>query len=194
VNASEARCRLTILGMFHDPEGLENNRSCYLVTLTFPDPEPTVEQGMAMWDSFKTGVLAKHGYVGVRVFERGEQHGRLHIHVVTWQRWDAKMLWERGRAYGFGRVDIRERPLSRACYAAKYLTKPARFPLPKRTRKWACFGFQGTRREDCVWEIKSCVLVAECPQERPERTWIMHNPDHEHTTCTKEVGHIDIPF
>lgn len=133
---------------------------CYLWTLTFPDALTRGDPRLAMkcWDSFGRW-LRKTGKLGVRALERGEK-GAFHFHVATPQRWDAAEMWEMGERYGFGRVNVRERPVDRAKYIAKYIGKAAgREWLPLRMRQWACFGFKGVSQLNVKRREKTRVLI-----------------------------------
>lgn len=102
---------------------------------------------MKRWDSFRKW-LDKHDRMGVRALERGEK-GAFHFHVATPQWWDAKEMWDAGERYGFGRVNVRVRPIEKAYYIAKYVGKGTdRRWLPRGMRQWACFGFKGVSAQD----------------------------------------------
>jgi hypothetical protein len=135
-------------------------KACYLWTLTFPDALTRGDPRLAMkrWDSFRKW-LDKTGKLGVRALERGEK-GAFHFHVATPQWWDAREMWDAGDRYGFGRVNVRERPIAAAYYLAKYVGKgTGRKWLPRGMRQWGCFGFKGVSAQNLRWTEKARVVV-----------------------------------
>lgn len=147
--ASYYACVLSIQWLFRPADQRELTdppapTACYLWTFTFPDALTRGEPRLAMkrWDSFRVW-LHKTGKVLVRSIERGEK-GAYHFHAATPQFWAAREIWDAGERYGFGRVDVRKRPISAAYYLAKYVGKGAGGEwLPRGMRQWACVGFEG---------------------------------------------------
>jgi len=169
-NRSRYACILTIQQLF--VESLWNqNPACYLHTLTFANPEPEVSEAMRRLNSFGNW-LRKTGKVAVRVIERGGESGRVHYHLVSSQKWSSKEMWSVLPKYGFGRYDVRCRPIERAYYAAKYVGKKNhRFPLPYGTRSWGVIGMKGVTRKSVEISKKELALVANSPQLVDVLTW-----------------------
>jgi len=156
-------CRLSIRSLaagdlWHQPE-----KCGYLHSLTFPNPEPDETEAARRFHDFASHYLNRTGKRCVRVMERGGGTGRLHYHLVSSQRWDAKEMWRVLPKYGFGRYNVKPVDAKGMLYVAKYLLKRARFPLAPRTRKWGCIGFEGTRWTDVEVVEKVLTLVAEEP-------------------------------
>jgi len=161
---------LTIQKLFVESLWNQNPR-CYLHTLTFANPEPDVPEAMRRLNSFANW-LRETGKVCVRVVERGGENGRVHFHLVSSQKWSAKQMWSVLPRYGFGRYDVRARPVERAYYAAKYVGKVNRqWPLPKGTRSWGCTGVKPVGRRDVVITKKEIDLVAWEPQFADVLVW-----------------------
>lgn len=142
-------------------------KHCYLWTLTFPDALTRGDPVRAMerWDSFRKW-LDKTEKVGVRALERGDK-GAYHFHVATPQWWDAREMWDAGERYGFGRVNVRVRPVSAAYYIAKYVGKGTdRKWLPRGMRQWGCFGFRGVSVKNLKWTEKVRELVPNFAREK----------------------------
>jgi len=150
--------QLTVMKLF-TVDLWNQNPSCYLHTLTFPDPEPTVDEAMRRFHSFAVEIH-KRGMVCVRVIERGGQHGRVHYHLVSAQRWDVRETRALLVGRGFGRYDVRVRPVERAYYAGKYIGKKSwRFPLPRGCRSWGAVGVDPVRAVDVLVKKREIHLV-----------------------------------
>jgi len=147
-------CRLTVKamclpevvgGLFPAP------RWVYLHTLTFADPEPAYDEARRRWNSFRTSFLERGARFGVVVPQWGEKTQRLHFHLVTTERFDAKETAAALKRYGFGRYDVRRRPAWKdrtlaemhpaAWYAARYVARRVGCPVElKGARMWSVFG------------------------------------------------------
>jgi len=159
-NLSRAACQLTIMRIM--APDLWNQAplagSCYLHTLTFPNPEPSEVEAMKRFNAF-TMWARRTGKVFVRVVERGDATGRLHFHLVSSQRWSAREMSKALPRWGFGRYDVRERPIERAFYAAKYVGKRGKVhKLKQGTRTWGACGITPTRARDVEVTKKELVL------------------------------------
>jgi len=153
--SSRWACRLSVLGLIspkHVPWDAPD--WVYLHTLTFADPEPSYEIARQRFRSF-VNWLNETGKFGVAVPEFGEKTGRLHFHLVSSVRWNAKEMWAVCARYGFGRYDVRPRPAwerrpnatdsgrihPAAYYLAKYIGKRSKWPdALKGSRQWSIFG------------------------------------------------------
>jgi len=149
---------------------LEGYPCSYLHTLSFADPEPSYEEARARWNNFGKWLERTRKW-GVCVPEWGRKTGRIHFHLVTAERWEVAELREVLPKYGFGKVyDVRERPWSSACYAAKYVSKSDGRPDGmKGIRLWSVFGKKWfphgvSRASDCEMTTKKLYVVAEAPQ------------------------------
>lgn len=142
---------------------------CFLWTWTFPDRDTRQDARLAMkrWDSVRKW-LHKTGKVCVRVIERGDEGEKaFHFHLVTPQWWDARQMLEVGKRYGFGRVNVKEIPIERAVYVAKYVGKQYGASwLPKGMRMWAAIGFEGVSVKNLRKRERIKVVVPEEPREQ----------------------------
>lgn len=134
-NLTKAACELSILNLFSEA------KFCYLWTYTFPDDVLPVEAARR-WRLFVRWHV-ETGKKCVRVLESGSLHGRWHYHCVTPNRWDVNEVREAAQRCGFGRINVKRIPATRARYVAKYLNKSSRVQLAKGQRRWACVGFNG---------------------------------------------------
>lgn len=165
---SRAACLLTIKAIFLPSWDLAPE-SCYLHTLTFADPEPDYREARRRWASF-THWLNRSGFYGVAVPQFGTQTRRLHFHLVTCKRPESREWWDVLGRYGFGRYDVRERPVAVASYAARYVARRDYWPSELRgMRSWSVFGqkhfrWPPTRTVDVKIRNSRSVLVAWAPQ------------------------------
>jgi len=127
----------------------------YLWTFTFKEVVVPVEVRQR-WNRLLTYLRRRlPAWCGIRVYELhpgrwGEFSHGLHIHVVTTRFQDIRVVLHQARLAGFGRVNVKRIPRSRAPYVGKYLQK-RRSPLLKGWRLWAAFG--PTARSRCSdWE------------------------------------------
>lgn len=181
-------CRLTIRAMLMPRRVPWDAPDClYLHTLTFKDPEPSYKEGRARWNSFATNFLngPDSEWFGVCVPQWGEITKRLHFHLVTTIRPDAKEWWAAVDAYGFGRYDVRKRPSWRikpcigmpsgkiheaAWYAARYVARRDYWPEELRGgRSWSVFGRKRFPHPPCaVRDVritgKSLTVIPESPK------------------------------
>lgn len=116
---------------------------CYLWSFTFPDEIPPRE-ALKRWELFRKW-LQRSGKVAVRVLERGTKgERRWHFHTVSPQRWDVNQVRPIAERHGFGRINVRRIPASRARYVAKYIGKQfADEDGRANVRLWSCIGFHG---------------------------------------------------
>jgi len=146
-------CILSIRWLFRDIDFRDlsddvPNRWAFLWTFTFADPVTRNSPVLAAqcWADFANDKRMR-GRVYVHSFERAPGTGFCHYHAVTPDWWDVDDIREISEHHGFGRIDVKKIPASKAEYIAKYLTKE--FPdLPRRVRKWACHGFDGVKASD----------------------------------------------
>lgn len=189
---SAVACRLTIHGMFQRSARRDVNgpywytpKSCYLHTLTFANPEPSYEEARKRWNSFASNYLNKGGRFGVCVPQWGEKTGRLHFHLVSSERWDASEMHVALQRYGFGRYDVRERPVEVAAYAARYVGKRNGRPLEvKGARLWSAFGAKHfpngvSKTGDCKMVTKCLTIVADSPQPFSDRLTVTIHTQNE---------------
>jgi len=120
--------------------------------------------------------MRKTGKQAVRVIQLGDETGRVHFHLVSWQRWDVTEMRDALERHGFGRVyDVRERPWSRAIYAARYVGRKPKWKLPRGVRQWGCIGMKGVRAVDVSVTKRSLHLVTEQSDWHPDFvTWVSH--------------------
>jgi len=85
----------------------------------------------------------------VHSFEMAPDSGYWHFHAVTPERWDVNEIRAVSNEHGFGRIHVKEIPVSEVKYLAKYVAKP-NAQMPRGARKWACHGFKGIRAADVV--------------------------------------------
>lgn len=133
----------------------------YLWTFTFADKECREDGRLAMarWAPFQEW-LKRSGHRGVRAIERGYRSGHFHFHVVTDQWWSATEIHAKCKEYRIGRPDVKEVPVERISYIAKYVGKlKPRWKMPKGMRLWAAFGFQGCRTNAIRFSEKTLTVV-----------------------------------
>ena len=153
-NRTKAACELSILQLFSDA------KSCYLWTYTFPDDVLPAEAARR-WRLFVRWHI-ETGRKCVRVLESGSLHGRWHYHCVTPNRWDVNEVRAAAERFGFGRINVKRIPASRARYVAKYLNKTSRGKLAKGQRRWACVGFDGVAVNRVRYASKTRYLPEYC--------------------------------
>jgi len=153
-------------------------KCCYLHTLTFADPEPSYVEARARWNSFQVNFLNKNGWYGVCVPQWGEETRRLHFHLVTSRRPDSREWWQVLPSYGFGRYDVRQRPVVKAAYAARYVGRGCWGPKAvKGARTWSVFGaklfpfWPVTQARDVRITEKARHVIKESPHWADECHW-----------------------
>lgn len=194
---SRLACRLTILGMFRvlTTGACRDVSNGYLHTLTFSEPEPSYDEARRRWASFRKGFLERNGWFGVCVPQLGEETGRLHFHLVTTRRPDAKEWWRVLARYGFGRFDVRERPATSCLYAARYVGRGVGVPG---WRSWSVFGAKRfpvcepgrlgvVTTKDVFRRTKVLTVVAEQPQ--PFADWSGWRFSHDNETIKFRLRH-----
>lgn len=138
---------------------------CYLHTMTFkgdaPD-EKTAARALKSW--IDSSYYRKHPIPFVWVMQKGDEFGRIHFHLVTAKKWEESRFRKAVKRNGFGRYNVRERPIERSGYAARYVGRWCKFPLAKGTRSWGVVGANRVRCVDVVKREKVLPLVAYEPQ------------------------------
>jgi len=115
----------------------------YLWTFTLPDQIADLSKLLESWRAFALYMRIRYPkWAGVRVFEISPG-GRWHVHAVTVRRYDVRGVRQLAQRYGFGRVNVKRVPASKAAYIAKYLAKMRKHREAKQTRLAGCFGFKG---------------------------------------------------
>jgi len=123
----------------------------YLWTFTLPGPVHSLTECSRVWSIFRKEFLRlKPWSGGVRVFEMGTVGLKWHVHVVGVDRIDVHWMRQLAQRSGFGRVNVRRIPPSKAVYVAKYLGKMQKLPECKGARLAAVFGIKGISRSDIL--------------------------------------------
>jgi len=144
---------------------LENTNESYLHTLTFPNPEPDIREAARRFHNFfyGTGAGARLGLRCVWALQRGERTRRLHFHLVSGVRWDAREMWAQLPKYGFGRYDVQPpKPADRASYVARYVGRPGH--LEKGARSWGAVGFEKVKQANVEQETLELPCVVFPPR------------------------------
>jgi len=140
--------------------------TCFLHTFTFSGDEPDVKEAARRLHSFTLSKYYKaHPIPFVWVLQRGDEGGRLHFHLVTAEKWEESRFRKAIKKNGFGRYNVRERPVYRAFYAARYVGRWCRFPLPKGTRSWGAVRCDKVKQANVV--KKETVLTLVAPEPHP---------------------------
>jgi len=152
---------------------------CYLLTLTFANPEPSYAEARRRFKNFQK-YLERNRWCAVVVPQYGDRTHRLHFHLILNRRPDIKIWRSVLQRYGFGNPDVKKRPAWRArgliphpCiwYAARYVARGGWWsPEAKGSRRWSVIGEKFGPPDGWVVhtrEIKvrvgACVLVAVSP-------------------------------
>jgi hypothetical protein len=153
----------------------------YLHTLTFADPVPPYAEARKRWNSFQTNVLNAGHWFGVCVPQWGDETKRLHFHLVTTTRPDAKEWWATLAKYGFARYNVRRRPCWRvkpsvnhpgkiheaAWYLARYVSRKTDWPEElKGGRSWSVFGAKRFPHPPCA--VRDVRITEKCLTVIPE--------------------------
>jgi len=139
-------------------------RKLYFMTVTMPDT-PSTKEFSRRWTNL-CRKLQRKGVRGIRVYEPHPGGHGLHIHFLTDVRIDWGWFWEAAEKCGCGRVDGQQCDIDASTperlggYLAKYLGKQFRCKQYRGLRRWACFGWKGTR----VSAIKVTSPAIECFQ------------------------------
>jgi len=130
-------------------------REAYLWTFTFAYEWERLDPKFAAlcWSAFANDKRMR-GRVYVHSFEAAPSTGYWHFHAVTPDWWDVNEIREISTHHGFGRIDVKAVPVSKAEYVAKYVAKRVD-GLPSGARRWACHGFKGVRAVDVT--VSKCV-------------------------------------
>jgi hypothetical protein len=183
-----------------DPQHPLPNRGCFMWTLTAPDEaaQRDARELMKRFNRLMTLWRRKGGKPlrAIRVIEPGRKNGRLHFHFVTPDYHDVRRIRPLAEAAGFGRINAKWKPVEKARYVGKYLTK-YRLKMPKGTRRWACIGFKGCRVNDVKFREKELTLLVRDTSLRSVTRWrdsagdtlheIVHRTDADSVTRAKET-------
>lgn len=129
--------------LFHEPA-----TNCRLWTFTTAD----VVDAPELHRRFRLFYRKWHraGERELEVFRVAEKHPGghgWHLHFCTPHRYDVRKVRKYAERAGFGRINVIEIPVSKACYVIKYLVKALRAER-NGARLWACVGFKGHRATD----------------------------------------------
>lgn len=132
---------------------LKGRKSCYLWTLTIPDPNYNVHSvklySKRFTRFFRDLRRIYPDFKGVRVYEFGEDFGRLHCHFICTLRLDIQKLLPLCVKCGLGRINVQRIPSARASYITKYVGKQLQHReqrlAVKGLRKWGRINFEGSK-------------------------------------------------
>jgi len=114
----------------------------YLWTFTLPTGTASLTELQAAWLSFMHHRARDiPQFRGLRVFEPSPTM-RWHVHAVVVKRCDVTTIRKHALKCGFGRINAKRIPASKATYILKYLSK-SRWLGEGGARLVACFGFKG---------------------------------------------------
>lgn len=155
--------------------------TCKLWTFTFPEEEVRLNPALcaARWKRLNNDRRFR-GRKFVHVLESSKR-GYWHYHCVTPERWDVDEMRLIAEQHGFGRINVKELPVSKSEYVAKYLQKKPK-ALPAGMRRWACHGFKGTKVSSI--RITSDLIIRDTPDDnnRAYSRLIVTLPDGETIT------------
>ena len=137
---------------------VKGRKTCYLWTLTIPDPDyniKSVKLYSARFSSFFHSLRRLYpSFQGVRVYEFGEDFGRLHCHFICTTLLDVRKLLPLAAKCGVGRINVKRIPASRAFYISKYVGKQLQHReqrlAVKGLRRWARINFAGSKVRNIV--------------------------------------------
>lgn len=122
----------------------------YLWTFTLPGDASQVKLLQSTWLAWAKNFNRDLPlWAGFRAFEKSPG-GRWHVHAVTVTRFNVLKIRSHATKYGFGRVNVKRIPSSKAGYVAKYLGKQKSLPEAKGVRLGGPFGFKGVSFSDIV--------------------------------------------
>lgn len=132
---------------------VKGRKTCYLWTLTLPDPDYNVNSvklySKRFTRFFRDLRRIYPDFRGVRVYEFGENFGRLHCHFLCLKRLDIKKLLPLASKCGVGRINVKRIPSARASYVAKYVGKQLQHReqrlAVKGLRRWGRINFEGSK-------------------------------------------------
>ena len=132
---------------------VKGRKTCYLWTLTIPDPDYNVAScklySKRFTRFFRDLRRIYPDFSGVRVYEFGEDFGRLHCHFICVKRLDIKKLLSISARCGVGRINVKRIPSARASYVSKYVGKQlqhrAQRLAVKGLRRWGRINFDGSK-------------------------------------------------
>ena len=125
---------------------LDDQGWCYLWTFTTPDVVDARTLS-SRWTRFRNHRAVKALKLkALRVIEEHPGGHGFHMHFVTPQRLDARIMWGLAEAAGLGRIDVQRIPSSHAEYILKYLRKDRH----KGCRAWAVLGLKGVTCKSVV--------------------------------------------
>lgn len=137
---------------------VKGRKNCYMWTLTIPDPNYNVKSVKLYSKRFtRFFFLLRRLYpefAGVRVYEFGENFGRLHCHFICVKRLDMKKLLPIAAKCGVGHMNVKRIPSARAGYISKYVGKQLQHReqrlAVKGLRRWGRINFEGSKVKDIV--------------------------------------------
>lgn len=137
---------------------VKGRKTCYLWTLTIPDPDYNV-QSLKLYSKrftlfFRDLRRIYPDFSGVRVYEFGEDFGRMHCHFICVKRIDIQKLLPLCVRCGLGRINVKRIPSARASYITKYVGKQLQHReqrlAVKGLRKWGRINFDGSKVKNIV--------------------------------------------
>lgn len=147
MNKSSVALNFSLKSLVH------GRKSCFLWTLTIPDPDYNI-QSVKLYSKrftlfFRDLRRLYPAFQGVRVYEFGENFGRLHCHFICTARLDIKKLLPLAVKCGVGRINVKKIPASRASYISKYVGKQLQHReqriAVKGLRRWGRINFSGSK-------------------------------------------------
>jgi len=115
----------------------------YLWTFTTPD-QVDVSTLSKRWTALTQRFRDKKMPVQwMRFFEPHPGGHGWHVHTVAVTRYDVTTIRKLAVKFGFGRLNVKQIPSSKAGYVLKYVIKFHRQKQASRRRLWACNGFKG---------------------------------------------------
>lgn len=137
---------------------VKRRKTCYLWTLTIPDPDYNPESCKLYSKRFTLFFRDLRrlypSFQGVRVYEFGEDFGRLHCHFVCTIRLDINKLLPLCAKHGLGRINVKKIPSSEASYISKYVGKQLQHReqrlAVKGLRRWGRINFDGSKVSNIV--------------------------------------------
>jgi hypothetical protein len=133
---------------------------CFLWTFTFRQALD-VAYARKLWRSGMMALKRQASFCGIRVFELHPGGHGLHVHLVTPDWFDVRLvrrIWT-GASTDFlgGRVHVAAKAKAEGHYIGKYLSKQGRPPCLKGARMWSTVGgYVGSKVRDIV---RDCAMT-----------------------------------